>query len=80
MSYPLVTDYDWWESHQRDSMLLVSVSPVLFDKHTSVDRTLCRLLRTNADNKSVLGLEIPLYEDWPDKHLGCVEDISRSQI
>ena len=55
-------DSEVWESQQRDFKLLaVSVSPVLFDKNTSVFRTLCKLLRTESNTRTVLGLDVPLY-------------------
>ena len=74
-------DSELWESQQRDFKLLaVSVSPVLFDNNTSVFRTLCKLLRTEPNTRTVLGLDVPLYEDWQDKDLHSIADISKQLV
>ena len=83
MSVPDViyeNDSELWESQQRDALLSVSVSPVLFDKNTSVFQTLCKLWRTEASSRTVLGLDVPLYEDWQDKDLHSVTDISKQLV
>jgi hypothetical protein len=74
-------DSELWESQQRDFKILsVSVSPVLFDKNTSVFRTLCKLLRTESNTRTVLGLDVPLYEDWQDKNLQSIQELSKQQV
>ena len=74
-------DSELWESQQKDfNLLAVSVSPVLFDKNTSVFRTLCKLLRTEPNTRTVLGLDVPLYENWQDKGLQSLTDISKQLV
>ena len=83
MSVPSVTHKNenvHWQSQQRHALLAVSVSPVLFDKNTSVFRTLCKFLRTEASSRTVLGLDVPLYEDWQDKDLHSITDVSKQLV